>query len=477
MEAAAAAPPRAESFLIREADVSLEAGNDGIIGRGALGEVRRGILRSTGARMAFKELLMLRTDEASVRAMGVMLTPAERAHVVASFKAEAEMLRGLRHEHIVPFVGVVVSAANNEWLHIVTPYFADGTLQDLLYLPKYERLRTRTSAVGAARSLPLRDQLVAGEGLFSALEYLASRRMVHRDVKPANILIVLSRVVANGGAQRLSKVALTDFGESKGLEGLTTRGRAATAAGTPLYAAPEMADDQEQKGPSADVFSAGVVLLEMSTGRRPQPGPQHSRDAATGRRCVVPEEERRRADLDAARHPQIGDMARRCVVDEGRNRATAAEIVVQCREHRRVLEAPPPRAALPPAPAPMPTAAGELQTQAELADLRRRLEDRKKTAAMVRDMGEDASSVERQVADLSQQLQQRTAAQPGLPPAGPPEGVPPARAPPAELMAMGFPEWRCRIAFGVTGHSVDQAVDMLLSHQRGQEEAPAGAPA
>ena len=73
--------------------------------------------------------------------------------------------------------------------------------------------------------------------LFRALEYLASVPMIHRDVKPVNILVVVE-------GDQLRKVLLADFGEAKQLTQSMTRAMA-SVAGTPLYMAPEMREEEE----------------------------------------------------------------------------------------------------------------------------------------------------------------------------------------------------------------------------------------
>jgi hypothetical protein len=138
--------------------------------------------------------------------------------------------------------------------------------------------------------------------------------MIHRDIKPANILAVVTE-------GQLVKVLLADFGEAKQVtRTMTVR----TMAGTPIYMAPEMRDVEVRKGPKADVFSAGVVMIEMSTGFTPNPGPETRREG--GRRMMVPEEERRAADLQRIRDPFVFDLAGRCIVDDDEQRADAAEI-------------------------------------------------------------------------------------------------------------------------------------------------------
>ena len=147
----------------------------------------------------------------------------------------------------------------------------------------------------------------------------------------------------------------------------------ASAAGTPLYQAPEMGEEEEAKTPKVrvvqtnpatwhsadcpcfiphppsssllhsrhnqvDVFSAGVVIVELNTGKCPQPGPNKIREGR--RRVCVPEEERRADDMAAVRHPEIRQLADRCIVDDEADRASAAEMVVLCRALLEMVRAP-----------------------------------------------------------------------------------------------------------------------------------------
>jgi serine/threonine protein kinase len=258
---------------------------------------------------------MLRTDEASQAEWGGALSAAERAHLLEGFKRECDTMRGLVHENILPFLGVVVDdTPAAEPLYLATQYVESGTLHDLLHAATYAGMRSDGGC------LPLETQLTVFVGMFAGLAYLAQKRLIHRDIKPANILAV----VTEGS---LVKVLLADFGESKQLTATMTR-VAGTAAGTPLYMAPEMGEEDDAKGPKADVFSAGVVLIETNTGQIPKPGPAKRKEGR--RRVDIPEEERRAADLAAVRHPEVRELADRCIVDFDQDRADAAEMMARC---------------------------------------------------------------------------------------------------------------------------------------------------
>ncbi|WP_158228140.1 serine/threonine-protein kinase [Pseudonocardia sp. MH-G8] len=98
-----------------------------------------------------------------------------------------------------------------------------------------------------------------GRQLAAALAHVHSREFIHRDVKPANVLL------GNDGRARLA-----DFGIARAFDGTaaTTNG---SVVGTAAYLAPEQARG-EQVGPAADVYALGLVLLEALTGHREYPG-------------------------------------------------------------------------------------------------------------------------------------------------------------------------------------------------------------
>src|ERR1700684_3988924 len=103
--------------------------------------------------------------------------------------------------------------------------------------------------------LAAKDVAALGVSLADALAYVHERGIVHRDVKPSNILI------SRGG-----DVKLGDFGIPH-LHDAATLTITGTMLGTVSYMAPEQLEDT-QVGPSADIWSLGIVLLECLTGRR-----------------------------------------------------------------------------------------------------------------------------------------------------------------------------------------------------------------
>lgn len=131
----------------------------------------------------------------------------------------------------------------------------------------------------SARPLPGNEVARLGAELADTLHYIHRRGVVHRDVKPANIL--LTRYAADSPL----RPKLADFGIARMLEGarLTATNR---TPGTAAYLSPEQASG-EHVGPPADIYSLGLVLLEALTGRVAFPGPPI--EAAVARLSRLPD--------------------------------------------------------------------------------------------------------------------------------------------------------------------------------------------
>jgi len=158
---------------------------------------------------------------------------------IERFRREARAVARLNHPHVV----TVIDAGEDDGApYIVFEYIAGETLKD-----RIRRMGPR---------LPITDALAYAIEIARALEAAHGELLVHRDVKPQNVLL------DNEG-----RAKVTDFGIARSLEGegLTLAGR---VLGTTDYVAPEQALGQEVTQQS-DIYSLGIVLYEMLTGDVP----------------------------------------------------------------------------------------------------------------------------------------------------------------------------------------------------------------
>jgi eukaryotic-like serine/threonine-protein kinase len=166
------------------------------------------------------------------------------SHVVERFRREARLMMDFKDERIVQVHDHFKEGSD----YFIVEEFVDGiSLEELI---RKERYLSNEAAT-----------LVLYE-VCKALSYLHEKHVVHRDIKPGNVLI-----------SRRGEIKLADFGIATSREepddGLTREG---TILGTPAYIAPEQIDDARSVDNRADIYSLGVVLYEMLTGKTPFPG-------------------------------------------------------------------------------------------------------------------------------------------------------------------------------------------------------------
>src|SRR5919204_1229478 len=161
--------------------------------------------------------------------------------MVQRFKREAQMAAGLSHPHIVQ-------------IHSVKQ-----TNRIVYFVMKFIEGRGLDSIITEHGALDLDSTRLILQQAASALSFAHHRGVVHRDVKPANIMLD-----ENGWA------VMTDFGIAKVDDGsnLTATG---TAVGTPHYMAPEQFHSQPLT-PAADQYALAIVAYEMLTGKKPFDG-------------------------------------------------------------------------------------------------------------------------------------------------------------------------------------------------------------
>ena len=164
---------------------------------------------------------------------------------VERFRREIQLAAQLQHPHIVP----LLSAGEADGL----PYF-------IMPFVTGESLRTRVAREG---EFPIAEAVRILRDVVSALAYAHAYGVIHRDVKPDNVLLSGGvAVVTDFGVAK----AVTASSDSPGHTGLTSLG---VALGTPAYMAPEQATASPNTDHRADIYALGIVAYEMLTGSPP----------------------------------------------------------------------------------------------------------------------------------------------------------------------------------------------------------------
>ncbi len=159
-------------------------------------------------------------------------------HFTARFQREAKLVAQLQHPHILP---VFDYGQAQGYTYIVMPFVRGGTLSGLL----------------EGRPSPLSHVRRAVSQVGEALSYAHSRGLVHRDVKPSNVLI-----------DEEGNCLLTDFGLARMVEASVNLTITGAVVGTPAYMSPEQGLGQKVDS-RTDIYSLGVILYQMATGRVP----------------------------------------------------------------------------------------------------------------------------------------------------------------------------------------------------------------
>jgi tetratricopeptide (TPR) repeat protein len=244
------------------------------------------------------------TENALGRKVVIKVVPTEVGAGVNldRFKREIQLAAGLQHPHIVP----VLTAGEMSGVPYYTMPFVEG-----------EPLRAKI----ARGPLPVADAMNIMRDVAKALGYAHERGVVHRDIKPDN-------VVLTGGS-----AAVIDFGIAKAISasratagdtsGLTQVG---TSIGTPAYMAPEQAAADPGADHRADIYSFGCMAYELLAGRPPFSGlpPQKLLAAHMGERP------RAIADLRADTPPALAALVMQCLEKDPAERPqNAADILRQ----------------------------------------------------------------------------------------------------------------------------------------------------
>jgi serine/threonine protein kinase len=163
---------------------------------------------------------------------------ATDASYLDRFLHEARAVSRLDHANVLT---VLDFGEQDGWTYMVNPYIGGGTLADRLHRGPW----------------PIAEAITVLGELAAALDYAHGEGIVHRDVKPSNVLFT-----------ERGRLVLSDFGVAQMLESTTFLHDAGRIIGTPMYMSPEQADGQHATAAS-DLYSLGVVAYEMLTGRPP----------------------------------------------------------------------------------------------------------------------------------------------------------------------------------------------------------------
>jgi len=196
---------------------------EALIGRGGMAEVYKGYHASVDRHVALKVLSRESTVDLDF---------------AARFQQEARLLAKLDHPHILPIFDY---GQQDGITYIVMPLVETGTLSDLI----------RSSRL----DLPQVQRIISQIG--DALDYAHSLGVVHRDIKPSNVLI-----------DERGNCRLTDFGIAKLNQASVKLTQTGASLGTPAYMSPEQIEGEELDG-RTDIYSLGIMLYQMATGRLP----------------------------------------------------------------------------------------------------------------------------------------------------------------------------------------------------------------
>jgi serine/threonine protein kinase/tetratricopeptide (TPR) repeat protein len=255
------------------------------LGAGGMGEVYRATDTKLGRDVALKVL------------------PAEMAQDperLARFRREAKTLAQLDHPNIV----TIHSVEETNGIHFLTMQLVEGLPLDRLI---------------SQNGLPLEQIVEIAGALADALAAAHEKGIVHRDLKPANVM------VTNEG-----RVKVLDFGLAKDIRAdpgdatLTSASRTQVGVvmGTPAYMSPEQASGRPLDH-RTDIFSLGVVLHEMATGRRPFEGNSAAELISAILRDTPPPVTDLRSDLPS----DLARIIRRCLDKDPRYRLQTARDV------------------------------------------------------------------------------------------------------------------------------------------------------
>jgi serine/threonine-protein kinase len=289
------------------------------IGRGAMGVVYKALDPLIGRTVAVK---IMRLDE--------LAGGTPRPELLARFHTETRAAGLLIHPNIVIAYDagsgdvpsdVPSDAPGNDPGAVPNKVSSEVPNHHLFYITmEYVPGRSLLAMMEERQTFPLPRLLRIMEQACSALDYAHQHNIIHRDVKPANILL-----------GELDTVKITDFGTAKILElGATETGH---IIGTPSYMSPEQVKGRPVDA-RTDVFSLGVILYELVTGEKPFPG----KNVTTVIYKIVNEDPIPPIVRDASIHPGLNAVINKALAKQPEERyQSCGELFTALRNYREAL--------------------------------------------------------------------------------------------------------------------------------------------
>lgn len=252
----------------------IELDEDAPLGTGSSGTVWRGTVNKTGAPIAIK---VLRVENSS-----------ERQHLLNEVRT---LIESEGCPYLVQWHAGFASRKGQVWLIL--------------------ELMDRGSLAGLRTPSGLPPNMVAAMAFYvlMGLDHLHSRKLLHNDIKPGNVLINADGIVK-----------LTDFGITRSLQSSICR----TCMGTQTYLAPEKIEPEDGYSLPSDIWSFGIMIYELASGSHPFAG-ANSCFAAIYKHLIDDPEPRLH---EAQGHPaSLCNFIERCLVREPSKRASARELL------------------------------------------------------------------------------------------------------------------------------------------------------
>jgi serine/threonine protein kinase len=280
---------------------------EGLINKGGMGAVYRGIDEQSGETVAIKTLdnFILKEDTT----------------LLDRFRREAELLRKLAH----PFIVRIFDTVDEEDAHhIIMEYMAGGSVKQM---------------IAQENKLAVNWSVQTGIDLSDALARAHRLQVIHRDLKPSNVLLTEQR------SPRLS-----DFGVARSGDHQTRLTMQGALLGSVAYLAPEVCKGGEYSEKS-DIWSFGLVLYEMLAGQHPFKAARPAQVVDGILNAPTPELERFRGDVP----PALSDLIMRMLAKNPEDRIDSARAVGTALE--QIARQSTPIVVSPPAPVPPPAPA------------------------------------------------------------------------------------------------------------------------